>query len=315
MEHHFNTEIAKEYGIEESILLHHFYYWIAKNAANDKHFHDGLYWTYNSKKAYADFFVYMNETKIFRVIKHLEEKEIVVKGNYNTNKWDKTKWYAITKKGLKILKENGYDINPFLASLQNDMFDCVKMNDGTLQNEQSIIINNTNKNNTNDNNKETKELKEKFTTFVSLYKQAGGKVRGVETEFKEFSKRHKDWQSVVPYLELALQREIKERNQAKIERRFFPEIKMLKTYLGKQRAWEMYVTIGEKIDNATYTPQGRSIWFNEETKSYWSDDNFYYGVISDGYTDDNRPNGATITLNNARGRIQWNSETKTWIKQ
>ena len=69
-----------------------------------------------------------------------------------------------------------------------------------------------------------------------------------------------------------------------------------------------------KFDSTKYTPQGRSIWFNEETKSYWSDDNFYYGAISDGYTDDNRPNGATLTLNNARGDIRWSSETKTWNK-
>ena len=94
MEHHFNTELAKKYGIAESILLHHFYYWIVKNAVNGKHFHDGLYWTYNTKKAYADFFSYMNETKIFRTIKHLEEENIIVKGNYNTDKWDKTNWYA-----------------------------------------------------------------------------------------------------------------------------------------------------------------------------------------------------------------------------
>jgi hypothetical protein len=69
-----------------------------------------------------------------------------------------------------------------------------------------------------------------------------------------------------------------------------------------------------KFDSTKYTPQGRTIWFNEETKSYWSMDNFYYGVISDGYTDDNRPNGATITLNNGRGTIVWCSETKTWDK-
>lgn len=164
------------------------------------------------------------------------------------------------------------------------------------------------------NKEEIKELKEKFANFVSLYKQAGGKVRGVETEFIEFSKRHKDWQLVVPYLELALQREIKERNQAKIEKRFYAEIKNLRTYLGQQRAWEMYVTIGEKIDHTTYTPQGRTIWFNKETKSYWSDDNFYYESISDGYEDDNRPDGATLTLNNARGNITWNAQTKKWEK-
>ena len=63
-----------------------------------------------------------------------------------------------------------------------------------------------------------------------------------------------------------------------------------------------------------YLPQGRNIWFDEGTQSYWSMDSFYDEKIYDGYTDDNRPNGATITLNNGRGRIRWNSETKKWDK-
>lgn len=67
--------------------------------------------------------------------------------------------------------------------------------------------------------------------------------------------------------------------------------------------------------DATYTPHGRTIWFNESTKSYWTDDNFYYGVVSDGYTDEDRPDGATLTMNNARGTITWNKERKQWIKQ
>lgn len=37
--------------------------------------------------------------------------------------------------------------------------------------------------------------------------------------------------------------------------------------------------------------------------------------IPDGYTDDNRPNGASITLNNGRGVIIWNNMTKTWNKK
>lgn len=41
---------------------------------------------------------------------------------------------------------------------------------------------------------------------------------------------------------------------------------------------------------------------------------FWDGRIADGYDDDDRPNGASVTLNNGRGTITWNSETKTWDK-
>lgn len=36
--------------------------------------------------------------------------------------------------------------------------------------------------------------------------------------------------------------------------------------------------------------------------------------IPDGYSDDNRPDGATIMLNNGRGNITWNKKTKQWEK-
>ena len=164
MEHHFNTEIAKDCGIEEAILLHNFHFWLSKNAANEKHFHDGLYWFYNSKKAFVDLFPYMNETKIFRSIKNLEERGFVVKGNYNTDKWDRTNWYAMTKFGLTYMKTKGYPISGFGALFQNDTIDSGKMNDGALQSEQSILINNTD---TNTNN-----IQEKEDTIISSKKKA-----------------------------------------------------------------------------------------------------------------------------------------------
>ena len=71
--------------------------------------------------------------------------------------------------------------------------------------------------------------------------------------------------------------------------------------------------IGHK--EVSYIPQGRNIWYNEETKSYWSNDNFYYGKIFDGYDDNSRPDGAEITLSNARGTIVWNANDKEWIKK
>lgn len=64
MIHNFDSDIAKEYGILEAILLNHIYYWIEKNRANEQNFFDGKYWTYNSTKAFAELFPYAQEKQI-----------------------------------------------------------------------------------------------------------------------------------------------------------------------------------------------------------------------------------------------------------
>lgn len=165
------------------------------------------------------------------------------------------------------------------------------------------------------NKEEEKELKEKFSAFVSLYKKLTGKhTRGVETEFKDFKTRHKDWKKIIPLLPYAIKRETQEREEAKSHRRFFPEPKMLQTYLGKQRAWEIYVNVGEDIQELEnqYRPttDGEIRW-NDYYNCY-----VYVGMfwenIYDGYNENDRPNGATIMLNNGRGYIVWNSQTKKW---
>lgn len=40
----------------------------------------------------------------------------------------------------------------------------------------------------------------------------------------------------------------------------------------------------------------------------------YYGHVSDGYTDENRPNGARVFLGNGGGYIVWDSNNKMWNK-
>ena len=191
MEHHFNTDVAKDCGIEEAILLHNFHFWLSKNAANEKHFHDGLYWFYNSKRAFVDLFPYMNETKIFRSIKNLEERGFVVKGNYNIDKWNKTNWYAITKFGLTYMQTKGYSISVFGALFQNDTIDSGKMNDGVLQNEQSIIINNTNTNTNSIQEKEDTNIfsKKKYSLDLSIVAPEMQEVVETWLEYKKEKKQ------------------------------------------------------------------------------------------------------------------------------
>ena len=67
--------------------------------------------------------------------------------------------------------------------------------------------------------------------------------------------------------------------------------------------------------DAPYTPEcGGALSWNDYYNTYIYV-GMFYGHVSDGYTDDNRPNGAKIMLGNGGGFIVWNSETKTWDKK
>lgn len=112
MQHHFNTEIAKQYDIITAILLDNFYYWIEKNRLNERNLKDGRYWTYNTKKAIAEWFPYLNERQLDYALKKMVEQGLLIKGNYNENKYDRTLWYAITDFGYSILQNcKMYDIS------------------------------------------------------------------------------------------------------------------------------------------------------------------------------------------------------------
>lgn len=106
MEHHFNINVAKEYGILEAILLENIYFWVEKNRANGRHCYDGDYWTYNSARAFAELFPYATERQINYALQKLKEAELIKYGNYNKSSYDRTKWYALTEKGKSILQNS-----------------------------------------------------------------------------------------------------------------------------------------------------------------------------------------------------------------
>lgn len=66
-------------------------------------------------------------------------------------------------------------------------------------------------------------------------------------------------------------------------------------------------------ENAPYAPAtDGSIKWNDENQCYIYI-GMFFGYIPDGYTDENRPDGATLMLNNGRGFIKWSSTEKKWI--
>ena len=131
MQHYFDINIAMKYGIQPAIILNNLYFWIEKNRANEKHFYDGYYWTYNSMKAFSELFPYMTERQIDYAIKKLVESGLVIKGNYNKSSYDRTCWYAITKSGYSILQNCEMDkTNKEYSISQNCEMDKTNLSNG-----------------------------------------------------------------------------------------------------------------------------------------------------------------------------------------
>lgn len=101
MEFSFNSEIAAQVGVNAAVLFKNLSFWIQKNIVNKAHVHDGNVWTYNSMKAFAELFPFMTERQIRTALEKLKEADLIVTGNYNEAKMDRTCWYALTEKGLK----------------------------------------------------------------------------------------------------------------------------------------------------------------------------------------------------------------------
>lgn len=110
MEHHFDIDIARELGLTEAIILNNLWFWVKKNEANEMHFHDGEYWTYNSIKAMESLHPYLTEKKIRNAINRLKSEGILLIGNYNKSPYDRTTWYAFTQKGKSIMTKGQIDM-------------------------------------------------------------------------------------------------------------------------------------------------------------------------------------------------------------
>lgn len=134
MYHQFSTKIAKQYGLEESILLENIYFWVKKNKANNQNYHNGKYWTYNTVKAFNELFDYMTEAKIYRALKKLKDCGLIEIGEYNENKYDHTKWYTVTSKALELFGETEK------LNVQNEK-QILQNEEPILQNEKSKLQN------------------------------------------------------------------------------------------------------------------------------------------------------------------------------
>ena len=85
------------FGYREAVIIFHFMYWTGFNRNKKQHFHDGRYWSYSSINTLQKYyFPFWSEGQIRRAIDSLYNQNLILKGNYNRHKYDKTTWYALS---------------------------------------------------------------------------------------------------------------------------------------------------------------------------------------------------------------------------
>ena len=93
----FDSSIARQYGgSDAAAFIHNLYFWIDKNRANGKHFHDGKTWTYNSMKSFSQLLPFLTKRQVERVINNLRDNGAIITGNYNKSSLDRTLWFTLS---------------------------------------------------------------------------------------------------------------------------------------------------------------------------------------------------------------------------
>lgn len=139
-------DLAKEIGLNESIVLLQLEYLIT--ISNNER--DGRLWTYQSlQDLHETYFPWWSPATISRIVKSLEQMQLIVIGNFNKLGYDRTQWYALNEDGIAKLTsvlmhsdaifQNAKWISQNETSiLQNDLIDHSKMQNGSSQNETTI---------------------------------------------------------------------------------------------------------------------------------------------------------------------------------
>jgi len=175
MYHSFDVDLAAEYGLTEAILLNYLNFWIQKNKANGRNFHDGCCWTYNSTRAFSELFPYLSQRKIQNALTRLKELGLIQTANYNQSSYDRTLWYALTEKGESVLKKGEIDY--------------AKKGNGASQKGKSLnTVNNTVKDH-------LKDISAEFEAVWNLYPRKQGK-KNAQAAFERARKKGVDYQII-----------------------------------------------------------------------------------------------------------------------
>lgn len=99
-----NTEIAKRYGINSAIVVS--YLWNEHNellGGQENRFHNKV-WVRCSQKKLSTVFPFITANMARRALEYLFSAGIIIVGEFNLSRFDRTAWYAFTEYGYDLIE-------------------------------------------------------------------------------------------------------------------------------------------------------------------------------------------------------------------
>lgn len=93
--HSFDPKIAVQVGTNAAVVYRNLVFWVRHNEANNKNFHEGRYWTYNSLAAFSIQFPYLTPKQIRTALDKLVQAGLVMKDNFAEDRFNRANWYAL----------------------------------------------------------------------------------------------------------------------------------------------------------------------------------------------------------------------------
>ncbi|WP_273867542.1 replication protein RepO [Serratia odorifera] len=121
--------LARAIGLNEAIVLQQIHYWmnISQNV------HDGRRWVYNSVPSWQAQFPFWSGSTVKRALANLEKLQMVHTANYNSDPWDKTKWYSVNYESLAEMEPKVDSVDDRLGQIEP--IECAKVSQGKGQND------------------------------------------------------------------------------------------------------------------------------------------------------------------------------------
>jgi len=98
--HHFDEDIALEFGIDAALVFDKIVEWIRYSKSTNEHHYTDHWWCKQDAKGIAMHLPFYSETQVRNIVKKLMMHGLIERGKFSKNKWDHTNWFRLIDETL-----------------------------------------------------------------------------------------------------------------------------------------------------------------------------------------------------------------------